>query len=299
MAKEGLRRKLEEIQMSSYDFNLYQKYKGSVEKEIQQLIAIIKSLKAKEKERVWLKREATGDIDENRLVEGLLGENLVYKRRGKPPDQDPSSKKQKKKPKAMRFVLDVSGSMYRFNGVDGRLERCVEAALMIMEAFADSSLTNVIYSIVGHCGDNAEVPLVQWGKAPKNEAERLKVCARMIAVSQYCLSGDTTVEATIDACRNVARYRGEHPTEGIDEKIVFVISDANLRRYGITTEMLKMAMNCERKNNVECFAIFIAQIGDEAKEIQRKLPPSQSHVCLQTNELPAVLQTIFKHSVLK
>ena len=29
----------------------------------------------------------------------------------------------------------MSGSMYRFNGHDGRLERTLEAALMVMEAF--------------------------------------------------------------------------------------------------------------------------------------------------------------------
>ena len=38
-------------------------------------------------------------------------------------------------PKRIRLVVDVSGSMYRFNGHDGRLERTLEAALMVMEAF--------------------------------------------------------------------------------------------------------------------------------------------------------------------
>ena len=39
------------------------------------------------------------------------------------------------KPKLLRLVVDVSGSMYRFNGHDGRLEREMEVALMVMEAF--------------------------------------------------------------------------------------------------------------------------------------------------------------------
>ena len=38
------------------------------------------------------------------------------------------------KPKRLRLVVDVSGSMYRFNGHDGRLEREMEAMLMVMEA---------------------------------------------------------------------------------------------------------------------------------------------------------------------
>ena len=40
------------------------------------------------------------------------------------------------KPKRLKLVIDVSGSMYRFNGVDGRLERELEAILMVMEAFS-------------------------------------------------------------------------------------------------------------------------------------------------------------------
>ena len=31
--------------------------------------------------------------------------------------------------------MDVSGSMYRFNSYDGRLERSLEAVLVVMEAF--------------------------------------------------------------------------------------------------------------------------------------------------------------------
>ena len=39
------------------------------------------------------------------------------------------------KPKRLRLVVDVSGSMYRFNGHDGRLDRTMESAIMVMEAF--------------------------------------------------------------------------------------------------------------------------------------------------------------------
>ena len=37
--------------------------------------------------------------------------------------------------KSIRLVVDVTGSMYRFNGYDGRLDRTLEAVLMVMEAF--------------------------------------------------------------------------------------------------------------------------------------------------------------------
>ena len=38
-------------------------------------------------------------------------------------------------PKHVRLVVDVSASMYRFNEHDGRLDRSLEAVLMVMEAF--------------------------------------------------------------------------------------------------------------------------------------------------------------------
>lgn len=41
---------------------------------------------------------------------------------------------QQEQPKKLRLLMDVSGSMYRFNGHDGRLEREMETAIMAMEA---------------------------------------------------------------------------------------------------------------------------------------------------------------------
>jgi len=39
-------------------------------------------LAAKEEERVWIKRQTDGELDDGRLTEGLTGESTVYKRRG-------------------------------------------------------------------------------------------------------------------------------------------------------------------------------------------------------------------------
>jgi von Willebrand factor A domain-containing protein 8 len=39
-------------------------------------------LSAKEEERVWVKRQTDGELDDSRLTEGLTGEAAVYKRRG-------------------------------------------------------------------------------------------------------------------------------------------------------------------------------------------------------------------------
>ena len=43
---------------------------------------MFEGMEAKEKERQWLKNQQTGDLDDNRLVDGATGERNVYKRRG-------------------------------------------------------------------------------------------------------------------------------------------------------------------------------------------------------------------------
>ena len=39
-------------------------------------------LAAREEERVWVKHQTDGELDDTRLTEGLTGEAAVYKRRG-------------------------------------------------------------------------------------------------------------------------------------------------------------------------------------------------------------------------
>ena len=54
-----------------------------------------------------------GELDDTRLIEGITGERSIYKKRA---DQDPEPGSPQEKPKKLRILVDVSGSMYRFNG---------------------------------------------------------------------------------------------------------------------------------------------------------------------------------------
>lgn len=127
MAKQALEKKLKEIDMDSQSASVYEEYLSNIRREIDQLKVILQQLQAKEKERAWLKNQSTGDLDDSRLVEGLVGDTNIYKKRG---EKLPGYGSQEK-PKVIRFVLDVSGSMYRFNGMDKRLERMLETALLV------------------------------------------------------------------------------------------------------------------------------------------------------------------------
>lgn len=77
----------------------------------------------------------------------------------------------------------------------------------------------------------------------------------MHAHSQFCISGDHTLEATQHAITALAK-------EDSDESIVVVLSDANLERYGIPPQ--KFAKALMSNADVNAYAIFIGSLGDQA-----------------------------------
>ncbi len=136
-------------------------------------------------------------MDDSKLVDGLSGERLVFKRRGYSDnslaDQTNTSDDGPAPKKRIQFVMDVSGSMMRFNGMDRRLERMLEASLLIMEALPRKGLMNTTteegveedasnnnnnnaelaelleYSISGHSGDTADELFVDFPSEDDDE----------------------------------------------------------------------------------------------------------------------------------
>lgn len=78
----------------------------------------------------------------------------------------------------------------------------------------------------------------------------------MHAHSQFCMSGDYTLEATGASIRALAQ-------EEADEHFVVVLSDANLERYGIRPERFARVLTSDPQ--VNAFAIFIGSFGDQAE----------------------------------
>lgn len=44
--------------------------------------SILEGVAAREKERVWIKNQTHGELDDNRLIDGATGEKTIYKVRG-------------------------------------------------------------------------------------------------------------------------------------------------------------------------------------------------------------------------
>lgn len=289
MAEEGLAKRLKEIDMGQQEAAQYEHYLQQVQEEVNQLRLIIQGMERKGKERVWVRNQTAGDLDDTRLAEALSGEATVYKQRTEV-DQTHFASQRGDNKKKFHFVLDVSGSMYRFNGSDGRLERMLEVAVTIMESLAGFE-EKLQYCITGHSGDGARHMFVPYGTPPKNRQERHKVLAKMVAHSQFCYSGDYTVEASRQAVLDMAK----DPSS--DAKFVLIFSDANLRRYGISPHRIGQWLTHSRAVNAHIF--FIASMANEAKKLQQQLPVGRGHVALNTKDLPAMFKNIFKSDILQ
>ncbi|XP_062958245.1 von Willebrand factor A domain-containing protein 8 isoform X3 [Cynocephalus volans] len=285
MGQRAFRQRLKEIQMSEYDAATYERFSGAVRRQVRSLRIILDNLQAKGKERQWLRHQATGELDDAKIIDGLTGEKAIYKRRG---EQEPQLGSPQQKPKRLRLVVDVSGSMYRFNGVDGRLERSMEAVCMVMEAFENYE-EKFKYDIAGHSGDGYNIGLVPINKIPKDNKQRLEILKTMQAHSQFCMSGDYTLEGTEHAIKEIVK-------EDADEYFVIVLSDANLSRYGI--HPAKFAQILTSNPQVNAFAIFIGSLGDQATRLQRTLPAGRSFVAMDTKDIPQILQQIFTSTML-
>lgn len=285
MSQKAFKERLKEINMSEYDAETYEKFSGSVRSQVQSLRVVLDSLQAKGKERQWLKNQAHGDLDDAKLIEGLTGEKSIYKRRG---EKEPELGTPQEKPKRIRLVVDVSGSMYRFNGYDGRLEREMEATLMMMEAFQNYE-EKFKYDIIGHSGEDHKVEFCKPDKVPANNKERLVILKTMHAHSQFCLSGDNTLTATKHAIETLAE-------EDADEHFVIVLSDANFDRYGIPPRRFGQILRSNDK--VNAYAIFIGSLEDQAEQLIKELPMGHAFACMDTRSLPQILQQIFTSTML-
>lgn len=201
MGRKAFAEKLKEIGMSGYDASLYNQFYSSVARQIQSLRVILGSLQAKNKERHWSRHQTSGELDDVKLIDGkslketyseqrnaikilgLLGEKTVYRRRT---EQEPELGAPQMKPKRLRVVVDVSGSMYRFNSYDGRLDRELEAVVLVMEAFQGFE-DKIKYDIMGHSGDAHDIKFVSIDDQPDNNMKRLEVM-RVCSICYYIIT---------------------------------------------------------------------------------------------------------------
>lgn len=109
MNREAFEAKLKEINMSASSFQVYNEFSQPIQGQVKQLRTILNSLQTKQKERSWLKHQTVGDIDDSKLIEGIVGDKNIYRKRG---EHEPEPGQPPNKPKRLKIVADVSASMY-------------------------------------------------------------------------------------------------------------------------------------------------------------------------------------------
>lgn len=177
-----------------------------------------------------MKRKTDGELDDQRIAEGLSGESTIFRRRG---SDKPEAGRPQMHPKRIRFVVDVSASMYRCVGLktcrvcaasqaaswrfvgrehtdscsfqyDGRMDRSLEAVVLIMEAFARVARPDkYVFDIVGHSGDGPEISLVTTDAPPKDARERCASPSRCGASDARRQSLGQDVASLADGCVNM------------------------------------------------------------------------------------------------
>lgn len=278
---EAWKRLLTKIDMDEADLLKYEAYRKRVVTEIRQLRVVLEALEARKNERTWLRNKDAGDLDDRRLIDGLTGSRNIYKARG---EQPPDMGSFQELPKRIHFLFDLSMSMSRY-AMDGRLQRSLEAATMVMESFRGYD-HKYSYKIGGHSGDTDNLEFVEEGKSPNNDRERLQVIRKMHAHSDLCDSGDNTLSSCRYAVREIVKKEA-------DEYAVFLLSDANLEQYGIGARELQDLLELDQR--VRVFIIFIGSLGDQAARLTASMPAGNVFVAMNTSDIPIIIKNCLSY----
>lgn len=82
----------------------------------------------------------------------------------------------------------INAIRFRFNGHDGRLDKELEAVVLVMEAF-EGFEDKIKYDIIGHSGEAHNIVFVPRDNPPKNNKERLEIIRVSILLFIYTIHG--------------------------------------------------------------------------------------------------------------
>jgi hypothetical protein len=137
------------------------------------------------------------------------------------------------------------------------------------------------------------------GHARPPTLERPRVC---VPLPHGC-SGDNTLPATLLAVREVVCPAGRAADAAAalggglgaaevpaDDRLVFVMSDANLGRYGTDPKELARALTGDPR--VHGYCLFLAE-PSAADWLAKEMPLGRGVVCMDTAALPGCLKDMF------
>ena len=79
-----------------------------------------------------------------------------------------------------------------------------------------------------------------------------------------------------------------------DDYLTIIVSDANMRRYGIAPHHLASSLTIDAR--VNAYIVFIATLQDEVHTLMPSMPPGRAFFCQETSQLPNTMRTILTSS---
>ncbi len=96
------------------------------------------------------------------------------------------------------------------------------------------------------------------------------------------------------AIKSIAKDDGGGSDSHSTQNYVFVVSDANFRRYGISPNDVSLIMKKDPKVSVHL--ILIASLREEATQIQKALPRGRCHLAFESTALTSIFRQILTES---
>ncbi|KAJ7057255.1 AAA domain-containing protein [Mycena amicta] len=239
---------------------LQRRFLAATQSHMVSLYDLLEHLAAKEEERVWVKRQTDGELDDSRLTEVT--------------------------PKRIRFLFDLSASMYRFQ-YDGRLQRSIETGnlhVMLMETFDRlSRKEKYVWDTFNSSTHSSR---------PAEMKDRWKVVEKMNMIPQVCVRWAIilVLEAIEKSIKDIAAFDAGHFESWW---VYMTFQDANFGRYLIKPEDIARAMN--RNPKVHTALICIGE-GAEATWIPTVIP-GRGFRLTNTADIPTVLRSILSTMV--
>ena len=116
---------------------------------------------------------------------------------------------------------------------------------------------------MGHSGDTDRAMIVEEKIPPRSDEKRLEALRKMNGHVQLTDSGDNTLEAGLRAVKEISKLEA-------DERVVFLLSDANLEAYGIGGKDLDKLIKTGQDLDVRVFVMFIGTLGDQAVRLVKE-----------------------------
>ncbi|KAJ1450677.1 AAA domain-containing protein [Pelagophyceae sp. CCMP2097] len=165
--------------------------------------------------RVWMRRQADGDLDDDCLVDALAGDRDVYKRRTTETRTQPAAAGGGGAPLRLKLCLDVSATTYAHDAADGRLKNLLQLVVLVAKALdgdddaearpVGAARPVVEWAVVGFSGQGPETWFKRWDRPLFSRRDRLDVVRRLATHAQYTLPGDASLAAMENAVAKVRR----------------------------------------------------------------------------------------------